>query len=409
VTAMPRVCCLLLLVMAGCAQLPTPLTGDHEYIITVPLGQKQTGTLPSAAMKVYLGDPWEVSAAVHKTVRILRRRYALDIVETWPLASIDEYCIVVRLANRAQIDQLREDTRVSSVQEVQHFVMMRGPPSFGDIRPWQQLSTNVASLARLHQWATGEGVRVGLIDTAVDVRHPDLEPGIARQEMFVCQRGEVSDLVHGTAVAGVIAARPNNGVGMVGFAPDVQLTSYAACYHRDDWGETVCDTFSLAKALAAASEDEVQLINMSLSGPEDRLLSRLIEALSDRGVIVVAAENADDAALDFPASMPQVIAVGKRDDNHESSLRLLKTEDEHLTTRAGGNYQFFYGSSMSAARVTALIALLLQRNPDLSEQEVREALLGVIANCHGAPASGPCAMKFALTDSDPAGTATATQ
>ena len=108
---------------------------------------------------------------------------------------------------------------------------------------------------------------------------------------------------HGTAMAGLIAAVANNHIGIVGIAPLAQLEVFEACWQlQPDSDEAVCNTFTLAKALAAALDSGIQLINMSIAGPSDPLLSALIEAAMKRGVTFVgaAAEPADA----FPTGIP---------------------------------------------------------------------------------------------------------
>ncbi|MBD3647687.1 MAG: S8 family serine peptidase, partial [Pseudomonadales bacterium] len=276
---------------------------------------------------------------------------------------------------------------------------MKSAPRYNDEKLEAQFGDHVASVERLHAWSTGKGVKVGVIDTPIDRNHPDLESRIETQEVFFSERLDSADLVHGTAVAGIIGAQAGNGIGIVGFAPDTELHSYAACFHRDDWQRTVCNTFSLAKALAAVADDGIHVLNMSLAGPEDFLLARLIDALINQGTMVVASDNPDSGALRFPASMARVIAATRLGDTRQTSPPLIKTDDEHLTTGTGGTYQYFYGSSMSAARVTALISLLLERNPGIDDLETRRLLADIADNCHTTfGAEDSCAMKFAISD-----------
>ena len=100
--------------------------------------------------------------------------------------------------------------------------------------------------------------------------------------------------------------------------------------------------------------------------------------------------------------MDEVIAASIPE--HPGSLgnRIL-TPDEHLSTRTGGGYQYFYGSSMSAARVTALISLMLERQPGLSRQDAREHLGAIHARCQDTPGEELCSMKFALSQDRIAG------
>ena len=111
------------------------------------------------------------------------------------------------------------------------------------------------------------------IDSGVEVDHPDLRGRIVLARNFVDTREAVAEL-HGTAVAGIIGARADNSVGIVGVAPDAQLMALRACWQRPaDESAAVCSSFTLAKALQFAIDNGAKVINLSLGGPRDRLWS----------------------------------------------------------------------------------------------------------------------------------------
>jgi subtilisin family serine protease len=150
-------------------------------------------------------------------------------------------------------------------------------------------------------------VTVAVIDSRIDTRQPDLVGQIATMADFTdTPRGPPE--LHGTAVAGVIAARENNGVGIVGIAPSARLLGLRACVEKSAT-VTMCNGLSLAKALQYAITRNARIINPSLSGPEDRLLTRLIALAVERGDTVVAAVDPAEADGGFPASLPGVVAV----------------------------------------------------------------------------------------------------
>src|SRR6202008_3801808 len=128
-------------------------------------------------------------------------------------------------------------------------------------------------LADLHRLASGRGTRVAVIDSGIDDRHPDLAGQLTVNRNFVSGQSLVAEQ-HGTAVAGIIAAKADNGVGIVGVAPGARLLGLRAC--QQGRGSTVCDTLSLAKALYFAVESKSDVINLSLSGPDARLLREIL-------------------------------------------------------------------------------------------------------------------------------------
>jgi subtilisin family serine protease len=94
--------------------------------------------------------------------------------------------------------------------------------------------------------ATGRKVTVAVVDSGIESNHPDLAGQVAVEENFVDGQKYVAEL-HGTAVAGVIAARAGNGVGIEGVAPDARLLALRACWQAGS--ATRCNSFTLAKAI----------------------------------------------------------------------------------------------------------------------------------------------------------------
>ena len=141
-------------------------------------------------------------------------------------------------------------------------------------------------LADLHEISTGRKVRVAVIDSAIDTHHPDLAGQVMVSRNFVTGGGEAPEQ-HGTGVAGIIAAIADNRQGIAGVAPHAQLMGLRACWQLatppDGSSGTICDSLSLAKALEFAITHDAQIINLSLSGPPDPLLGRLLDAALVRG------------------------------------------------------------------------------------------------------------------------------
>jgi subtilisin family serine protease len=217
-------------------------------------------------------------------------------------------------------------------------------------------------------------VRVAEVDTGVELDHPDLAGRVALARNFVDGRPDVAEQ-HGTAVAGIIAARADDGIGIAGIAPEATLMALRACWQpakRDD--AAICSSFTLAKALQFALEQNAQVVNLSLGGPRDRLLERLLDAAAVRGVTVVGAVDPDVRDGGFPASHRGVLAVAG-DDGHDAPVGVLLGPGRDIpTTTVGGKWGFVAGSSFAAAHLTGLVALLRELAPNLPPQQIREAL-----------------------------------
>jgi subtilisin family serine protease len=301
------------------------------------------------------------------------------------MVSLNEECIVFEIPRSHTVDEilrrLRADPRVGTAQPIASFDTLSGDAGYNDPYAHLQRSIQALDLEKAHRWATGKGVRIAVIDTGVDVSHPDLRGRIARVGNFV-ERGEqeFTNDIHGTAVAGVIAAETNNQVGIVGVAPQAEIYALKACWPKaPGTREAVCDSYTLARAIDFAIQQGVQILNFSLGGPHDPLLARLIGAALQRGIIVVAADPGDNQRS-FPASLPGVIAVVGVDQVAVAPRPRAGPPDlgapsaDILSTVPHGSYDFFSGSSLAAAQVSGVAALLLEREPHLAPAQLADVL-----------------------------------
>src|SRR5690606_21862937 len=102
----------------------------------------------------------------------------------------------------------------------------------------------------------------------------------------------------------------NNREGIIGIAPDARIAALRACWPVNGSSSGAqCSSFTLAQALETAIELDPALVNLSLTGPTDPLLSRLLDEAMERGIVIVAAEPATLDAAVFPASHAGVIAA----------------------------------------------------------------------------------------------------
>lgn len=343
----------------------------------------------------YGGDGYRVSQSAEQTARSVASDYALREVASWPIRELSMHCVVFEITSgRPAADvlaALAHDPRVLLAQPLHEFHTLTAPspaPAYND--PLYDLQTNLPTLGipDAHRRAQGEGVRVALIDTAVDTRHPDLAGRVAHSRSFIGgNRGSGGSQRHGTAMAGIIAAVANNHIGIVGIAPRSQLEVFEACWQlAPDSDAAACNTFTLAKALAAALESGVPLVNLSVAGPADALLSALIETGLKRGVVFVGAVDAQGG---FPAGVPGVIGAAGSEGVVPPGA--LAAPARHvLTLRPGAQYDFESGSSVSAAEITGVIALLMSASPS---RLTSDAVLSLLK---------PAPTAVSVTGADPA-------
>ncbi|HEY7216440.1 MAG TPA: S8 family serine peptidase [Thermoanaerobaculia bacterium] len=321
-----------------------------------------------------------------RTSAELSEVYRMRILYAWTMASLGEQCVVFEVppgrSARDIIGRLASDRRVSSVQAVESFSTLAAPQR-DDPYTHLQHGYQTLRLDQAHRLATGKGVRVAVVDTGVDFDHPDLRDRVTVANNFV-DRGERTFTmdIHGTAVAGVIAASVND-VGIVGVAPDAEIYALKACWQQPPAArEAVCNSYTLAKAMDFAITKGSQVINFSLGGPPDALLGRLIGVALSKGIVVVAANGGP--SRDFPASLQGVIGIVGSDDVKGGAAApaapsaqgpaLAAPAVDVLTTVPKGSYDFFSGSSLAAAEVSGIAALLLQQDPKLTPARVAEII-----------------------------------
>ena len=316
------------------------------------------------------------------TAQALSEAYQLREAGNFPLNSIRVQCVVYDVPEDRPLDQvieqLKRDPRVESVQINQVFAGVKA----GHSDPYAMLAYGATAIhaERAHRMATGKGVSVSVIDTGIDKDHPDLRGRIVKTVNFV-EGGEktfAQDL-HGTLIAGVIGARADDGVGIFGIAPEAEMTAVKACWYPKGKNTTaLCSSWTLAKAIDFAITDRAQVVNMSLSGPADALLERLIDTAHERGIIIVAAAAQDATEPGFPAhhaSVTAVVASNAKAEIHvptwtKEKFLLAAPGIEILTTAPRESYDFLSGSSLAAAHVTGVVALLLQQKPHLPQSEI---------------------------------------
>ena len=315
----------------------------------------------------------------------LKRHYGLREIAGWPIKPLGLYCAVFEPPPGTTRDDLLKtlaaDARVRLAQPLQDFTVYAqqdaSAPRYND--PYVDLQRGFVetAAARAHALSQGKGVDIAIVDTGVDQRHPELQGRIRDVHNLVDDDSHAFDAdPHGTEVAGIVAADGNNRQGIVGIAPEATLSIYKACWYPPAAGAGArCNSFTLAKALAAILDTRVRIVNLSLGGPADPLLRMLLAQLLDQGRIVVAAMPPDGKPDGFPNDVPGVIVVRVADAAMAPPGVLSAPGTDILTTQPGDGYDFTTGSSMAAAHVSGIVALLLALAPGLDAHRVRALLL----------------------------------
>lgn len=371
--------------VAGCAHAPVQdvaVATDSARDVVLVLANPVSRPAPHAASNVLgygSGDSYRNGQRAMSTLAELKQRHGLREVAGWPIKPLGVYCAVLRPQPGTDRDALllalAADQRVQIAAPLQEFEVYSGAPAGkGYDDPYLKLQRGFADIdAGLAQRASrGLGVEIALVDTGVDVAHPDLKGRISGTFNMVDDdaaafRGDR----HGTEVAGVIAGVGGNRVGIVGIAPQATLSVYKACWQSGGTAGARCNTFTLAKALAALFDTDARIINLSLGGPSDRLLELLLSGLLRQDRIVVAALPPDGKIDGFPAEVPGVMVVASSQSGQAPEGVVLAPGKDILTTQPDGGYDFASGSSLAAAHVSGIAALMLSLSPDLHASMVR--------------------------------------
>ena len=319
-------------------------------------------------------------SARERLARDIAHDHQLTFVDGWPMPMIGVDCFIMAVpdgrSTAAAADELSHDQKVAWAEPVQLYQAQGAAASPNDPLYPAQPAAQKWDLADLHKIATGRGIRVAVIDSGIQANHPDLAGQLIVNRNFVAGQSEVPE-DHGTGVAGIIAAKADNGLGIAGIAPGARLLGLRACWQQAGAGaHTVCDGLSLAKALYFAAEEKADVINLSLSGPDSRLLTALVQAAVARGSVVVTAYDSQKPAGGFPASVPGVIAVADHSFAAGSTPVYIAPGRDVPTTQPGGRWFLVNGSSFSAAHVSGLAALVRQRSHGAEVSLVSDRAVG---------------------------------
>ena len=334
-------------------------------------------------------------AGLHRLAVRLAHDNGLTLITDWPMPLLGLDCFIMGVpAGRSPDEVATRLSGQSTVAWAQAMHLYHGQGArltHNDPLYRVQPASQAWRLADLHQMATGRGVSVAVIDSMIDRSHPDLVGQVQTSANFIGSAADAPEM-HGTGVAGVIAAHADNALGIAGVAPGARLMALRACRQAagPDGGGTNCDSLSLAEALHFAIDHKAQVINLSLSGPDDRLLGRLVDIAVARGITVVGAFDEALPQGGFPASHVGVVPVAEESVEGGAPGLYTAPGRDVPTTEPGGRWFLVNGSSYAAAHVSGLFALM-REHPARAGRSVVVANGGRIDTCATLiKAAGPC-------------------
>ncbi len=321
----------------------------------------------SREKSVIIGFKQEPSAS--EKAMILRSRGVIE--RTYQVIP----AMAARLPEEA-IDQLRKNSKVAYIEEGAVYVAAadNSAATTGQYDPvWgiPHISAHVAHA----KGNKGKGVRVAILDTGIDYTHEDLSGNYRGGYDYVFDDNDPFDDSfdsHGTHVAGIVAAQ-DNGIGIIGVAPEVDLYAVkvldGAGFGTEQW---------IISGIEWAVRNEIDVINLSLEGPHRQSLQDACDKAYDAGILLVAAGGnglAKGGPVGCPAAYDSVIAATATDANdlvHSfvpigEPLELTAPGVDILSTITGGGYDYLSGTSAAAPHVAGAAALCILTNmEDLS-------------------------------------------
>jgi subtilisin family serine protease len=298
--------------------------------------------------------------------------------QNFPLigATIGLFRIADRRAAETVSRELAADANVRSVQPNFRYVLQDQKAALTAGDPGQYAVAELR-LPEAHKLADGANITIAVIDSGIDVKHPELANSIA--ESFDALGSKEGPHVHGTGVAGAIVAHAR----LMGSAPAARILAIRAFGKASSGAEST--SFVILRGMDYAAAHGAQIVNMSFAGPKDALIERGIAALAGKGIVMVAAAGNAGAKSPplYPAANANVIAISATD--AQDKLFTASNRGGYIAVAAPGvdvflpapeeKYQITSGTSFSAAYVSGLAGLMLERNPALKPEELRSILM----------------------------------
>ena len=251
---------------------------------------------------------------------------------------------------------------------------------------WHLPSINV-----LNAWdlTTGSSnVTVAVLDSGIDLTHPDLQGKTVQGRNFLSPAIDINDIYdingHGTFVSGIIGAITNNNIGISSVGWNIKIMPLQVL-----WYDGMGYDDAIISAIIYAVDHGAKVINMSFGGPDSSIaFQNAIDYATSHNVVVVAAVGNDSSSiLNYPAAFNDVIGVGSVNSsltkssfsNYNSSVDIVAPGEDIISTGStqledSTDYQIRDGTSFAAPQVSAIAGLVLSLHPGLSCAQVTDTI-----------------------------------
>ena len=318
----------------------------------------------------------EALARAHNMTRLETQDFALTgrTMHRWRLGAGGSVAAMIRSLSGEQL-VFRAQPNFIYIHQQQAAMEPASLPNAEQGDPTQYVVGKL-HLVDAHRLATGDRVLVAVIDSGIDDAHPDLAGAIVAK--FDTLTTDEKPHTHGTEMAGAIAAHGR----LLGVAPRAQLLAVRTFGAAAAGEEST--TFRILRGLDWAAGQNARIINMSFAGPADPALHEALDKANKRGIVLIAAAgNAGPKSPPlYPAADPNVIAVTATDAddrvfaqaNRGNYIAVAAPGVDILAPAPEGNVALTSGTSVAAAHVSGLAALIVQLKPSLKPSDVRKIL-----------------------------------
>lgn len=317
--------------------------------------------------------------------RIIARRYKLELLKgkNIPLlkARVQSYRIPDKRSVGRVLAQMRRDGRIMLSQPVYVYKAAAGEKQDKELDDPLSYPYQVMKVKRAHDYSLGRNIKIAIVDTGVDRSHPALKGAQIRQYNAVDEKQPYTGHAHGTSIAGVLGAQ----FELKGIAPKAQLLDARAFFVPKNGKDPETTTLILLGALQWAYDQGAQVFNLSFEGPKDPAIEDALQELYKKGKVIVAAagNGGPKAKPAYPAAYKDVIATTAIDQKRK--LYKHANHGKYLTLAAPGvgvtvlstskSYSVSSGTSIAAAHVSGLVALILERKPRLSAYRIKRIIM----------------------------------
>jgi subtilisin family serine protease len=343
-------------------------------------GKNNSGARRDALLASLNSRANEIVVEIDGAADVVARRHGLTLLESQNFPLVGATIALFRVTGRRTVEaasrDLGTDSSVRSFQPNFRYVLQDQSSELTEGDPAQYANAKL-HLARAHTLVHGANVTIAVIDSGIDLKHPEFAGAMIAS--FDALGSKEGPHVHGTGVAGAIASHAR----LMGSAPAARILAIRAFGATPKGAEST--SYVILKGLDYAAAHGAQIVNMSFAGPKDAVIERGLAALAAKGIVLVAAAgNAGPKSPPlYPAANPNVIAVSATDaqdklfaaSNRGSYIAISAPGVEIFLPAPDEKYQMTSGTSFSAAYISGLAALMLERDSALGPEQVRAILM----------------------------------